>query len=506
MNDMVFDRIKGALVGVAVGDALGGPLEFMGAEQIKKRHGRVKDMIGGGWLGLEPGEVTDDTQMTMCVARGIAENPNDPIPGIGRRFMAWYMSGPKDVGGTCAAAIRQAMRIKADSEGAWLASGLYVKGISNRMNAGNGALMRTIYPAIFYADPKVRAEKVRNIGRMTHYNEISDEICVRYSDAVHKAIFGGHPSYTVVKDNMYKKNAGPTGYVLDSWSNALDSIDKTDSFEEAVIEAVNRGGDADTIGAIAGGLAGAYYGFSNIPKRWLDKLDAELLIEMEYLAELAYQENKRYYSQNKKPSQEGSVNRLWISDKPVHKGSMNMAKRLFATAILLLFCTFVAMTAYHFKEKPEETTTEQPKPTIIEQPQEAPDVSEETEEDPTIYLRYPLTDKERDIVERVVMTESGDQPLLGQMAVAECILNTAEATNQRPDAVVMAPNQYAAPSSYASDSVKQAVELIFDTGESATGQPIRYFYAPKYSAGRWHESALEYVVTIGDHKFFKIKE
>ena len=87
MSEKIFDRIKGALVGVAIGDALGGPIEFMSAREIKEKHGRVTEMIGGGWLSLKPGEITDDTQMTMCVARGIAENPRDPFPAIGKNFI-----------------------------------------------------------------------------------------------------------------------------------------------------------------------------------------------------------------------------------------------------------------------------------------------------------------------------------------------------------------------------------------------------------------------------------
>ena len=110
------NHIAGALYGVAVGDALGGPLEFMTAEQIKKTHGRVTTMIGGGWLNLRPGETTDDTAMTLAVAEGIIANPEDPTEEIGRRFLAWADSGPKDIGGTCAAAIYYA-RAEARTKG-----------------------------------------------------------------------------------------------------------------------------------------------------------------------------------------------------------------------------------------------------------------------------------------------------------------------------------------------------------------------------------------------------
>ena len=120
--------------------------------------------------------------------------------------------------------------------------------------------------------------------------------------------------------------------------------------------------------------------------------------------------------------------------------------------------------------------------------------------------RYALTEHERDLVERVVAAESGNQTLEGQMAVAQCILNTAEAMELRPDTVVLAPNQYADPAAreQVTDSVREAVRRVFDNGERVTEEPIRFFYAPRYSAGRWHESALEYVITIGGHRFFKL--
>ena len=292
----VFDRIRGALYGVAVGDALGGPLEFMSADAIQKQHGRVTEMIGGGWLYLEPGEVTDDTQMTMAVARGIAKNPENPIPNIGRNFIDWYESGPKDVGGCCATAITKAMQIGAKTARDWERVGARVALIRCGANAGNGALMRTIYPAVYYADPVKRENMVKAIGRMTHDNVMSDDICTDYSDAVYAAIFSVRPQISINKRH-YKADAAPSGYVVDTWSNVIEAVLETETFEEAVVEAVNRGGDADTIGAITGGLAGAYYGFSNIPERWIAHLDEDLKKELDKLAELAYEANAAYWKE-----------------------------------------------------------------------------------------------------------------------------------------------------------------------------------------------------------------
>lgn len=115
--------------------------------------------------------------------------------------------------------------------------------------------------------------------------------------------------------------------------------------------------------------------------------------------------------------------------------------------------------------------------------------------------RYALTVSERDIVERVVMAEAGGEGFDGQRLVAQCILNTAEAMDLRPDEVVTAPNQYAAPAEHASEMVMDAVSAVFDDGDMVTNEPIRWFYAPRYVDSAWHESK-RYVLTYQNHKFF----
>ena len=116
--------------------------------------------------------------------------------------------------------------------------------------------------------------------------------------------------------------------------------------------------------------------------------------------------------------------------------------------------------------------------------------------------RYALTDAERDIVERVVMAEAEGEGFDGQRLVAQCILNTAEAMDLRPDEVVLAPNQYATPAQEASREVKEAVSAVFDDGNMVTDEPIQWFYAPRYVSSAWHESKV-FVLEYGGHRFFK---
>lgn len=119
----------------------------------------------------------------------------------------------------------------------------------------------------------------------------------------------------------------------------------------------------------------------------------------------------------------------------------------------------------------------------------------------TAKTRYPLTAAERDEIERVVMAEAGAEPYIGQMAVAQCILNACEQEDKRPLEIVRSFG-YTAARPEPSDEVKNAVAKVFDDGETATDREILYFYAPALCQSLWHESQT-YVCTIGGHRFFE---
>ena len=128
-------------------------------------------------------------------------------------------------------------------------------------------------------------------------------------------------------------------------------------------------------------------------------------------------------------------------------------------------------------------------------------VAEEPEEPKTI--RYEITAEELDVVARVVQAEAGGEGYDGQALVAQCILNTAEAKGIRPDEVVLAPGQYTPPAAEASEEVKKVVTAVFLDGYQVTEEPVRYFYAPARCVSTWHETALEFVLEHGGHKFFQ---
>ena len=151
---------------------------------------------------------------------------------------------------------------------AWRRAGEDVAARSNGQNAGNGSLMRTVYPALFYS--RDEAEKMAvSIGAMTHRNDSSDKYCKLYVELIADALDSPKDVIQTVRQLAEElQDLPPTGWVVGSFSCAVKAIAQTESFEDAVVRVVNLGGDADTIGAIAGGLAGAIYGFSAIPERW----------------------------------------------------------------------------------------------------------------------------------------------------------------------------------------------------------------------------------------------
>lgn len=274
-------------MGVACGDALGGTLEFLSEAEGRIRYGYLKDIIGGGCWDLEPGEVTDDTMMTIAVAEGILEDPDDPIGHIGDRFISWYNSKPKDIGNI----INLALSAYVES-GSWEIAALSAHGFNEGISAGNGSLMRCIPVALYYRNPDLMVKITEQQSKLTHYDKKATRACILYNKLVSgylegeskisflKQMLDYYPEYQKVL-NISKCNLKSSGYVVDSLMSALWCFINTDTFEDAVCEAVNLCGDADTVGAITGGLAGAYYGDEAIPVRWSEKiLVKDKLIEL----------------------------------------------------------------------------------------------------------------------------------------------------------------------------------------------------------------------------------
>lgn len=158
------DRFRGCLLGLAAGDALGATVEFLSRAEIRARYGVHREIIGGGWLALEPGEVTDDTEMALCIARSIVTLGRVDPADIAARFVEWSLTPPKDIGNTVGAALAL---IRAGVS--WEEAGEQVYRAAPGRRVGNGSLMRTAPVALFDAwRPQELVRDSRDVSRITH--------------------------------------------------------------------------------------------------------------------------------------------------------------------------------------------------------------------------------------------------------------------------------------------------------------------------------------------------
>lgn len=269
------NQIKGALYGFAVGDALGCTTEFMTESQVKQAYGTHRNIIGGGYLHWNKGDVTDDTDLMLCVGRAYMSNKmlDDFLEECAAQFSKWYTSNPKDIG-TCCNSVMLHCCDKPFVE--WKKYSKHRQDVSKWKDQGNGSLMRALVPALCN-DSMFAVEQ----GTLTHNNVYCSNVINKYTEALN----------TYLNDDCVKVKVAlhnPTGEIVDTYASALYAVINTDTFEEALIYTVNRGGDADTIGAIAGSLAGAKYGYDNIPVRWINALHKSTRKELDALADFIY--------------------------------------------------------------------------------------------------------------------------------------------------------------------------------------------------------------------------
>ena len=275
-------RALGAFLGVAVGDALGASVEFMTPREIAAKHGVHNKMIGGGWLNLAPGEVTDDTDMSLALARSLVRKGGLDLTDVCEEFGRWLATGPKDVGNTCRRGIRR-----------FLTHGT-VHGVMNDGDAGNGAAMRCLPVALAtWGDRERMVDWMLGQCRTTHHHPLSDAVSIALGDMVHALLDGkARNDVRAVADDLIARHRDlrfepfsglSSAYIVDTAKVVFDGYFQTASFEDCLVRTVNRGGDADTTGAIVGMLAGATWGVDAIPRQWLKKLDRKVVAEVEAL-------------------------------------------------------------------------------------------------------------------------------------------------------------------------------------------------------------------------------
>lgn len=283
----VLSRKYGCLYGLAIGDALGAAVEFQSPGSFEP----VTGYRGEGPHGLEPGQWTDDTSMALALADSIAHgwNPKDQLI----RYLDWMNNGKYSVNGRCfdIGNTTRISLIKFKANNNPIAK-IYEK------SDGNGSLMRLAPVAIRYYDHPDYIQFLRESSQTTHASLLCVDACIALGAMLNLLIEGIgknciglglglgeyklHPVIQKIVNNFNDNNfetVRGSGWVTESFEAALWAFRTTKTFEECVLKAVNLGDDADTTGAIAGQLAGTYYGYKEIPESLINGLDRKDLIE-----------------------------------------------------------------------------------------------------------------------------------------------------------------------------------------------------------------------------------
>ncbi|KIA88068.1 ADP-ribosylglycohydrolase family protein [Kaistella jeonii] len=291
------ENIKSALFGVAIGDALGVPVEFKSREIISENP--VKDMIGFGTYNLPPGTFSDDSSLTFCLAEALTQEFDLKV--IGENFVKWVHENYWTARGhvfDIGIATREAINRLAKGERPDLAGGFEVS--SN----GNGSLMR-ILPLLFYIIDKPVDERyqiTKQVSSITHGHIRSVIACFYYLEFARQLI-SGVDKFEIYKNlqteipeflksisinqreisffnrlltadifDLSEENILSSGYVIHTLEASIWCLLTTDNYKDATLKAVNLGEDTDTTAAVTGGLAGLLYGFDNIPKNWINQI------------------------------------------------------------------------------------------------------------------------------------------------------------------------------------------------------------------------------------------
>ncbi len=275
-------RAIGALLGLAVGDALGTTLEF----QLRDQSPLHTEMVGGGAFELDPGVWTDDTSMALCLADSLCGNRRFDAKDVMDRYVRWWRNGENSPTGDCVDIGVTTSSALSDYE----RTGNPMSGPTDLYTSGNGSLMRLApVPIFFHRQPEKAIEIAGLQSRTTHGSPEAVEACEFFANLLVEAFDGtkkkdllrsrtweGSESIEDIAGGSWKSKSRDqiwsSGYVIHTLEAAMWCVNGSNSFEEALITAVNLGHDADTVGAVTGQLAGALWSRDAIPERWLQAL------------------------------------------------------------------------------------------------------------------------------------------------------------------------------------------------------------------------------------------
>ncbi len=267
----------GMFIGLAIGDSLGAPLEF---EEPSPPDNYLTEYAEGGWHNVSKGEWTDDTSMALAMATSLIEKKGFDANDIMDNFCKWYEKGEFgtrdycfDIGNSNRMALEKYLEDKTTP----------YKGNTSKETSGNGALMR-LAPVIMIANNPHEAIKLATQQTLlTH----GSELCVQYSMMLAEELYHGYAckKYDEFKLNLdiNRNDVMSGGFVKETYECAWWAFETTNTFEDCIIKAVNRGHDSDTVGAVAGMIAGRHYGLSKIPHHYKrDLMFYDKLVEVGY--------------------------------------------------------------------------------------------------------------------------------------------------------------------------------------------------------------------------------
>lgn len=253
------NRAKGMLWGLIVGDALGSPIQF----SKKDSHQWITEMVKCPAFGLPAGYWTDDGSMALCVMDSYVRKGGYDLSDIGKTFVRWlregYLSSVEgrsfDVGNATFTSVSAICR------------GRLINGAED--SQGNGSIMR-FAPSYLIAASLGRPEIVVEVSDLTHASTRVRQVVERFSAILDEHMNGDRTS--AISEYRSREEVDNSGWAVSTLEAALWAFNSTTSFEEGMVAAVNLGGDSDTIGAVYGQIAGAYYGYEAIPRRWVESV------------------------------------------------------------------------------------------------------------------------------------------------------------------------------------------------------------------------------------------
>ena len=322
----LLDRALGAYLGLALGDALGATVEFMTPREIQAKHGLHRTLIGGGWLKLRAGQVTDDTSLSLALGRAIVSQQGWSLPAVAESFALWLKSKPADCGNTCRRGIQR-----------YITSGSLSVPVSE--DAGNGAAMRNLPVALAtLGDAEAFERWTLEQCHLTHNNPLSDAAALSLGSMVQalllgkglkacreeaNRLIGRHPEF---RFTPYAGRA--SGYIVDTVQTVLHYFFHADSVEHCVVQTVNQGEDADTTGALAGMLSGAAYGAASLPAHWLKRLDPAVRRDIGAQVDALLRLSPHYRSMDEQT--EERMTRIVFYEKPGCANNARQKERLLA--------------------------------------------------------------------------------------------------------------------------------------------------------------------------------